>query len=709
MLDSRFIRNVAIIAHDGAGKTALTEALLRHDAPGRASSDGSTSRLDADPEEAKRNFTVSTHITFAEHDSVLLSLLDTAGFSDFLTDADRSMAVCEGGLLLVSAVSGVKHQTERHWEMAAERSLPLVACVNKLDRDRASFLRALDDMEKTLGAKPVALQLPIGLGESFTGVVDLVSMRAHVYARRSDGKFGGFIDEEIPPELLVEAKRLRARLVEAVAGTDDLLLERYLDGLEPGEHQMRDAIASAVLGRRFLPVVACAARPGVGVRDVAQTLVDYLPSPLSRREIRGTSLGPGGPISLARPTRRDAPATLLAFRNTLDPHIGRLTALRVFAGTVKPGMQLLNTRTGHQEVVSRIVRIDGNVLHELQEAGAGELIGLQRLKDVKVGDTLVLSEPNAIPLQLDLIGRPKRVIAYALKFDRDQDEMAGAALHKLLEEDPSLELVRDLETGETLLKGMGQVHVEVAVEKLLRKFGVHVYLELPHPPYHETIARTAEARGRCKRQSSGRAQYGDCVLQISPAPRGAGILFEDAVAGGNIPRGFIPSVEHGLREAAQRGPLGDFPVVDVRVRLVDGSFHAVDSSDQAFRLAGSMAFKNALALARPVLLEPYMRLEIVVPDETLGEVIADLTARRGKILGMEPSSKGTVIHAQAPQAELRTYAPELRGMTRGLGYFTMELTGYEEVPTHEAQRVLAARHAEQEKGLLTVNHPKGRA
>ena len=263
MLDSRFIRNVAIIAHDGAGKTALTEALLRHDAPGRASSDGSTSRLDADPEEAKRNFTVSTHITFAEHDSVLLSLLDTAGFSDFLTDADRSMAVCEGGLLLVSAVSGVKHQTERHWEMAAERSLPLVACVNKLDRDRASFLRALDDMEKTLGAKPVALQLPIGLGESFTGVVDLVSMRAHVYARRSDGKFGGFIDEEIPPELLVEAKRLRARLVEAVAGTDDLLLERYLDGLEPGEHQMRDAIASGGASSRWWrarrgPAWACA-------------------------------------------------------------------------------------------------------------------------------------------------------------------------------------------------------------------------------------------------------------------------------------------------------------------------------------------------------------------------------------------------------------------------------------------------------------------
>jgi elongation factor G len=707
MLDTRLIRNVAIIAHDGAGKTALTEALLRHDAPGRASKDGSTSRLDADPEEAKRNFTVSTHITFAEHDGVLLSLLDTAGFSDFLTDADRSMAVCEGGLLLVSAVSGVKHQTERHWEMAADRSLPLIACVNKLDRDRASFLRALDDMEKTLGAKPVALQLPIGLGESFTGVVDLVSMRAHVYARRSDGKFGGFIDEEIPPELVAEAKRLRARLVEAVAETDDLLLERYLDGLEPGEHQMRDAIASAVLGRRFLPVVACAARPGVGVRDVAQALVDYLPSPLSRREIRGSAQGLTATV--VRPTKRDAPPTLLAFRNTLDPHVGRLTALRVFAGTVKPGMHLLNTRTGHDEVVSHIVRIDGNVLHELQEAGAGELIGLQRLKDVNVGDTLVLAEPGAVPLRLDLIGRPKRVIAYALKFDRDHEEKTSTALHKLLEEDPSLELVRDLETGETLLKGMGQVHLEVAVEKLLRKFGVHVHLELPHPPYHETIAKAAEARGRYKRQSGGRGQYGDCVLQISPAPRGSGILFEDAVVGGAIPRHYIPAVEHGLREAAERGPLGDFPVVDLRVRLVDGSFHAVDSSDQAFRIAGSMAFKNALALAKPALLEPHMRLEVVVPDETLGEVIADLTARRGKVLGMEPSSKGTVIHAQAPQAELRTYATELRGMTHGQGYFTMELTGYEEVPTHEAQRVLAARHAEQEKGLLLVNHPKGRA
>ena len=672
MLEPKSIRNVAVIAHDGAGKTALTEAFLRHHAPTRASKDGSTSHLDHEPEEAKRNFTVATHITFAEHDGVLLNLLDTAGFSDFLTDADRALAVCEGGLLLVSAVSGVKHQTEAHWDMAAERSLPLIACVNKLDKDRASFLRALDDIEKTLKAKPIALQLPIGLGDSFTGVVDLVSMTAHVYAQRSDGKFGGFIEEQIPETLLQEAKRLRSRLVEAVAETDDLLLERYLDGREPGEDQLIDGIAHAVLGRRFLPVLACAARPGVGVRDVATAIVRYLPSPLSRREVRGKD---ARGAEVVRPALRDQPATLLAFRNTLDHFVGRLTACRVFSGQVKHGTQLLNPRTGHTETVQHVFRIDGGSHVEIPEASAGEIVGLMKLRDVHVGDTLCAAD--APPLRLGLIGEPRRVIAYALKIDREHEEKVSVALHKLLEEDPSLELVRDPETNETLLKGMGQVHIEVAIEKLKRKFDVEVHLELPHPAYHESIASRAKAQGRYKRQSGGRGQYGDCHIELEPLPRGGGIEFEDAIVGGSIPRNFIPAVEHGIRDAAKAGPLGGFPLVDFRARLV--------------------------------LLEPMMRLEVVVPDEMLGEVIADVTARRGKISGMEPTSKGTLIHAHAPHAELRTYAPELRSLTKGLGYFTMEVLGYEEVPTHEAQKVLAQRHAEQGKGQPVVNHPKGRA
>jgi elongation factor G len=329
-----------------------------------------------------------------------------------------------------------------------------------------------------------------------------------------------------------------------------------------------------------------------------------------------------------------------------------------------------------------------------------------KLKDVHVGDTLCAPEA---PLRLELIGAPQRVISYALKIDREHEEKVGVALHKLLEEDPSLELTRDPETNETLLKGMGQVHVEVAVEKLKRKFEVDVHLELPHPAYHETINGSAKAQGRYKRQSGGRGQYGDCHIELAPLPRGSGIEFEDGIVGGVIPRNFIPSVEMGIREAAKQGPLGGFPLVDFKATLVDGSFHTVDSSDMAFRIAGSMALKNALAQARPVLLEPMMRLEVVVPDEMLGEVIADLTARRGKILGMEPTSRGTLIHANAPHAELRTYAPELRSLTKGMGYFTMELSGYEEVPTHEAQKVLAQRHAEQGKGEPVPNHPKGRA
>jgi len=705
MLDPKTIRNVAIIAHDGAGKTALTEALLRHDAPARASKDGSTSHLDVDPEESKRNFTVATHITYAEHEGTLLNLLDAPGFSDFLTDADRSMAVCEGGLLLVSAVSGVKHQTEAHWDMAAERALPLLACVNKLDKDRASFLRALDDMEKTLNAKPIALQLPIGLGESFSGVIDLITMRAHVYTRKTDGKFGGYALEDVPEQLVDEAKRLRTRLVEAVAETDDAMLEAYLDGREPGEEMLIDGIAHAVLGRRFLPVLACAARPGIGVDDVAAAMVRYLPPPTVRREIKGKD-GKNG--ELVRNAQRDAPLTMLAFRNTVDHFVGRLSACRVFSGAVKHGTVIVNGRTGNSETVQHVYRIDGNRTTEIPEAAAGEIVGLMKLKDVHVGDTLCSNDSPI--LRLDMIPRPQRVIAYALKIDREQEEKVGVALHRLLEEDPSLEMVRDPETNETLLRGMGQVHIEVAVEKLKRKFDVDVHLELPHPAYHETVTGKAKAQGRYKWQSGGRGQYGDCHIELEPLPRGTGIEFEDAIVGGVIPRNYIPSVEHGIRDAAKQGPLGGFPLVDFRARLVDGSFHTVDSSDMAFRIAGSMALKNALAGAKPVLLEPMMRLEVVVPDEMLGEVIADLTSRRGKIFGMEPTSKGTLIHAQAPHAELRTYAPELRSLTKGLGYFTMELMGYEEVPSHEAQKVLAQRAAEQGKDEPKPNQPgKGRA
>ena len=704
MVDPKNIRNVAVIAHDGAGKTALTEALLRHDAPHRASKDGSTSHLDVDPEEQKRNFTVATHITFAEHEGMLLNLLDTAGFSDFLTDADRSMAVCEGGLLLISAVSGVKHQTEAHWEMAVERTLPLLACVNKLDKERASFLRTLDEMEKALGAKPIALQLPIGLGDSFSGVVDLVTMRAHAYTKRADGKFGGFVDEEIPESLVQEAKRLRTRLVEAVAETDDVLLEKYLDGQEPSEEALVEGIAHAVLGRRFVPVLACAARPGIGVDDVARALVRYLPDATVRRELKGKDKAGK---DLSRPAQRDAPLTMLAFRNTIDHFVGRLTAFRVFSGTIKPGAHIVNARTGASEAIQHVYRIDGNRTADLPEAGAGDIVGIMKLKDVHVGDTFC--SDDAPPLRLDYIHEPKRVIAYALKVDREQEEKVGVALHRLIEEDPSLELTRDPETGETLLKGMGQVHIEVAIEKLKRKFEVDVHLELPHPAYHETITGKAKAQGRYKRQSGGRGQYGDCHIELEPLPRGGGIEFEDGIVGGVIPRQYIPSVEHGIRDAAKQGPLGAFPLVDFKVTLVDGSFHTVDSSDMAFRIAGSMALKNALAGARPVLLEPVMRLEIVVPDEMLGEVIADVTSRRGRIFGMEPTSKGTLIHAQAPHAELRTYAPELRSLTKGMGYFTMELHAYEEVPSHEAQKVLAQRAKEQGKDEPQPNHPKGRA
>src|SRR3989441_1120774 len=470
MLDPKQIRNVAVIAHDGAGKTALTEALLRHDAPARASKDGSTSHLDVEPEEAKRNFTVATHVTYAEHEGVLINLLDTAGFSDFLTDTDRSLAVVEGGLLLVSAV-------------------------------------------------------------------------------------GGFIEEDSREQLVADAKKLRTRLVEAVAETDDLLLERYLDGQEPGEKEIQEAIAHAVLGRRFLPVLACAARPGVGVRDLASAIVRYLPDPTSRREIKGKD---GHGKEVLRAARADQAPTLLAFRNTVDHFVGRLSACRVFSGQVKTGQKLYNPRTNTEEILAHIYRIDGNHTAEIPSASAGEIIGLMKLRDVHVGDTLTAADA---PIRLDLIGKPQRVISYALKIDRDQEEKAGVALHKLLEEDPSLELTRDPETNETLLKGMGQVHIEVAVEKLKRKFDVDVHLELPHPAYHETVLARAKAQGKYKRQSGGRRWNGGRHTQRAARPRGAGARFEEGAPWGVMPPCVLPSVGPRPRAAAAGGTLGGFSLL----------------------------------------------------------------------------------------------------------------------------------------------------
>ena len=690
MSEEKSFRNVVLIAHDGAGKTALTEALVRCAAPGRTKSDGSTSRLDAEPEEQKRNFTLTTHLTYVDYHGATVNFLDAPGFTDCFAETERALAMVEGGLLLVSATLGAKHQTEQHWNLIVDRQLPCIAVVNRMDHERAGFFHAVDDLEKSLGARPVPLQLPIGSGASLKGVVDLITMKAHLYG--TNGKYGGWREAAVPEELLQEATTLHTRLMETAAETDDRLVEKYLDTGDLSEEEIRRGLREGTINRRFLPVLATAARIGHGMQDVLDAIVQLLPGPAEgRRRLAGMDAHGQPATRLPSPTEAIAAQ---AFRNTIDPFVGRLTAFRLFSGTLKPGAVLVNTRTRTEEHVHHLYKLDGNTTTEVPEVSAGDIFVLQKLKDTHDGDTL--ADP-ANPLTLAPFPEPRRVIAYVLKAPAGvkdpgkHEEKLATALHKLLEEDPALVLERDAQTSEVMLKGMGQVHIEVAVEKLKRKFDVDVELSLPHPAYRETITAKSTAQGRYKRQTGGKGQYGDCHIHLEPLPRDGGVEFADEVRGGAIPKNFIPAVEYGIREAAHEGPLAGFPLVDFKVRCFDGSYHSVDSSEMAFRIAGSMALKNALPDAKPVLLEPMMKMDITVPEEMLGDVIGDLTSRRGRVNGMEPTPRGTIIRAIAPHAEVMTYAPELRSRTQGMGYFSMEFSHYDEVPSQLARKIIEAR------------------
>jgi elongation factor G len=676
-------RNVALLAHDGTGKTALTEALVRFGAPDRASKDGSTERLDSDPEERKRNFTLSMRLTYFDVGDTRVNVVDCPGFSNFLHEAERALRVCEGGLLLISAVDGARYKAEMHWALGEDAKAPLIGVVNQLDLERASFQGAMDSMEEALKCRPLPLQLPIGEGPSFKGVVDLISMKAHLYG--TNGKFGDFKETDCPADLKAEAEKLRNQLIETAAEADDALVEKYLDAGELTEEEVRRGLALGTLQRRFIPVVACAARPGVGIRDLYQAIHRLIPA----ADARGSILGEEGQ---KRQLTAGAPLAMVAFKNTIDPFVGRVTCFRIYSGKLAGDTPVLNMRTRSSERIGHVYKLDGPTQVEVKEAEAGDLVAVLKLKDVRVGDWIYLDgapfdAKNFFPV-------PNRVIAYAVKTDRKVEEKVATSLHKLLEEDPALELTRDPDSGEMLLRGTGQVHLEVAIERLKRKFEVEVTLATPHPAYRETVKGKAEAEGKFVRQTGGRGQYAVCYVEVLARARGTGFEFVDDIVGGSIPRNFIPSVEKGVRDALKKGPLAGFPVVDFALRLFDGKFHTVDSSDMAFQIAGSMGFKQAFARADPVLLEPYYKMEIVVPEDFVGSIIGDLSSRRGKVAGMEPGPRGTVIRATAPHAEVMLYARELSSMTQGMGNFTMEFSHYEEVPPHLAQKIIAARQAE---------------
>jgi elongation factor G len=686
-------RNVALIAHGGAGKTTLAEAML-FDAGaverlGRV--DDATSCLDYEPEEHRRKMSASSSIHHYSRGGFSVNLIDTPGYPDFLHETMASLRVSGGVVVILSAISGVKVQTERIWALADSFELPRIAFVNKMDRERAGMLRAVDDMEKVLRVKGVPLQVPIGEGAAFTGVVDLVAMKAHIY--RGDAS-GGSETRDVPEGLKDESSRMRDALVAAVAETDEVLAEKYLGGGEISADELLGALREGVLTRRFVPVLLGSAYRNIGVDLLMDCVNLCMPSPLDKGAIRGAARGkdPRTGEDAERGPDPAGPFSAFVFKTIIDPFTGKLSVFRVYSGSIHPDSTVYNASRDAREKIAHVYVMEGKKTREVRSATAGDIAAVARLKDTHTGDTL---SDQAHPVVFPPLPRETASLSYAvLPRTKADEDKAPSAIARLMEEDPALDFRRDEQTREFILSGAGQAHIEVSVERLKRKYGCEVELKAPRVPYKETIRSRVKVQGRYKKQSGGRGQYGDAWLDIAPLPRGSGIEFVDAVTGGAIPRQYIPAVEKGVREAMGGGVVAGFPVVDVRVEVYDGSHHSVDSSEMAFKIAASMGFKKGMEQAHPVLLEPVMRMEINVPDECLGDVIGDVNARRGKILGAEPKAGSQTIKALVPMSEVVTYSMELKGMTADRGIFTMEFSHYEEVPTYLSQKIIAGAKAE---------------
>lgn len=683
------IRNLGIVAHGGAGKTSLSEAILfdtgRIDRLGRV--DDGTATMDFEPEEIKRKISITSALDHCEWKGHSIHVVDTPGYGNFIADTRACMRTLDCAVVILSAISGVKAQTEEIWNWANEFEIPRIAFVNKLDRERASFLRAIDDMEKMLGARGVAIQIPIGVEAAFEGVIDLITMKACFYAKDGSGKYS---EGPIPAEYAEEAARLREQMVETVAEAYDALTGKYLENGDLTVEEIIDGLRVGTMRNTFTAVLCGAATSNIGVAHLLDAICAYLPSPLDRTKAVG--INPKNEEIIERAPDEKEPFSALVFKTTSDPYTGKITIFRVYSGVLNSDSTIFNSTKGVEERIGQIYELEGKKQHPIKQAVAGDIVAVAKLKETVTGDTLC--DPNK-PIIFEPAKQLLPVISYAIepKTKADEDKIHNA-LHRMIEEEPTLESHRDVQTKEFIISGMGQVHLEVIVEKMKRKFGVEVLLKTPRVPYFETIRGTAKVQGKYKKQSGGRGQYGDCWIEMSPTDRGEGYIFEDKVVGGVIPRQYIPAVDKGIQEASMEGFLAGYPVVDFKVALYDGSFHTVDSSEMAFKVAGSMAFKKAMEQCKPVLLEPITNMKITVPDENMGDVIGDLNSRRGKVVGVEPKANSQIIRAIVPMSEVLAYSNDLKSMTSDRGLFSMEFSHYEEVPSHLSQKIVAEAQAE---------------
>ena len=682
------VRNVVLLSHSGHGTTSLGDAII-FDA-------GATNRLgrvdqgnsifDVEPEEIERRSSVSAGIASCIHRGKRITLIDTPGSADFVADSDTALAVCDAAVVVVSAVDGVEVRTESLWTKAEEKNIPRAVFINKMDRERADFDRVLAELQADLSSSITPLTIPIGKEQLFTGIVDLLSNQAYAY--KTDGN-GDFDVEDIPAELTELAGELREKLVEDVAGSDEQLMEKYFEEGDLGPDDLRRGLAAGIKEGLIFPAFAGSATLNIGV----QPLMDLIAQSFPGADGREAAVSADGETSRAPNT--DEPFSAFVFKTIADQFAGQLSVFRVLSGTVNADGTFINSTKDEKERYGAILSIQGREQKQVESASVGDIVAVAKLKNTGTGDTLCADKRIVYPKP----DPPLPAITFAVNAkNKGEEDKIYSGLVRLREEDPSLRIFREQSTGETLLSGMGQVHIDATLKKLFRKFKVEADLVLPIIPYRETIKGTVSSTTyRHKKQTGGKGQFGECTIQLSPVPRGEGFVFDDAIVGGVIPRQFIPAVEKGIQERMIRGVIAGYPVVDVKVRLFDGKYHAVDSSEMAFKIAGSMCFKKAFEMAKPTLLEPIWQMQITVPNDSVGDVMGDISSRRGKVLGMEDQGKYTTVRALVPLNQSQAYSNDLRSMTSGRGAFTMEFAQYEEMPNELAQKVYAAFHDEEEE------------
>lgn len=681
--NSTQLRNIALIGHGKSGKTLIAEnCLFKSGSVSRIGrSEDGTSVLDSAPEEVKRKMTVDMALAACPWHGYKINLLDTPGYPDFTGEVKAALTACESALVVVSAVSGIEVDTDKAWKYAEEMALPRAVFINKMDREHADFNKVVQELRAKYGKGVVPIQLPIGTESSFQGVADLITMNTKVLIKDKE------LIYEIPEYMKHEIDEARHMLMETCAEFNDELLEKYLEGEEITETEVAAALIEGIVNARIYPVLCGSAAKGIGFRQLMNSIIEYMPTPYFR-----TSIGSNPADGSLTERNTEDPFSAYVFKTVVDQFIGRISYLKILSGTLTENTSVSNTCSGKGERIASIYTACGKNQKAQKIAHAGDIIITTKLQATKTGDTLC---DSSAPIKYEPVDYPQPMFSMAIRADKKSDEdKIGNALLRLLDEDPALKLCKNKETGDLLLSGVGELHLDIALEKLLNKFGVTAKLSLPETPYRETIRSSCKVEGKHKKQSGGHGQYGDVWLEFTPGESGSGVVFTESIVGGAVPRQYIPAVEKGVRETLQTGILAGYPVVDIKVNLYDGSYHTVDSSEMAFKTAAAIAVKKGVPEAKPVLLEPYCALRIEIPEYYMGDVIAGINTKRGRIISTEsPSHDTCIVEAQVPQAEIYKYATDLRSETQGRGSYTMEFSHYEEVPAKLSEKIIAERNS----------------